>query len=592
VIRDLVMSLKNMGNPNELAAANHLLVAGLYVLIEADGSEIQDLLIEKGGEYYGELYESIRSRDFLSNLIEMNKHVDQDKKIFSNNIYSLVFKYDDLPKINNLEAKKSTVNIYDETNIQEHINRYFMLLNNWYDKYKRILSITSIRPLDISKSNKNKMLFLKTIPKVRELIEKHKLKSGKYIKLYINAPISEYMEASNLYLFPKIFNNNDSNVEIDGQLYGLSNANMGQNAKKPYLSHMTTSYKAPYQITLNEALDAYRLLSWLNSQNNQGRAQNDGYLPYEQSGQFTLLEEITGNMPAQYLHFFREKTGVVIDDYEVLSCAKKNLDKHFKSLNYLNLPKHEGRTITRMNQLEKLVDEVLFNNYLIRNYYNEPKSVSNKLSSRQAAIIQLAKNAFISFFKKSDDTALKKMIDKVSIEIVLEKLKQTDFPLLEYTSFARSLNLRFALLEFFNVGGKSKLGSKVMNIYDELKTIINNDKPEKPIVCEDDDMFYFAVGQLGRYLIGLSKAEKVNYSFLDPILKAKNSTKIKRELISLIKKYSYEIEVWNKQYRSRFDNLQAFVNSYEIGSDENKTDLILAGFASPNLIYSKKEESE
>ena len=38
---------------------------------------------------------------------------------------------------------------------------------------KRILSITSIRPLDISKSNKNKMLFLKTIPKVRELIEKH-----------------------------------------------------------------------------------------------------------------------------------------------------------------------------------------------------------------------------------------------------------------------------------------------------------------------------------------------------------------------------------------------------------------------------------
>jgi CRISPR-associated protein Cas8b/Csh1 subtype I-B len=131
-----------------------------------------------------------------------------------------------------------------------------------------------------------------------------------------------------------------------------------------------------------------------------------------------------------------------------------------------------------------------------------------------------------------------------------------------------------------------------MNIYDELKTIINNDKPEKPIVCEDDDMFYFAVGQLGRYLIGLSKAEKVNYSFLDPILKAKNSTKIKRELISLIKKYSYEIEVWNKQYRSRFDNLQAFVNSYEIGSDENKTDLILAGFASPNLIYSKKEESE
>ena len=45
----------------------------------------------------------------------------------------------------------------------------------------------------------------------------------------------------------------------------------------------------------------------VNSQNNQGRAQNDGYLPYEQSGQFTLLEEITGNMPAQYLHFLEKR---------------------------------------------------------------------------------------------------------------------------------------------------------------------------------------------------------------------------------------------------------------------------------------------
>ena len=139
------------------------------------------------------------------------------------------------------------------------------------------------------------------------------------------------------------------------------------------------------------------------------------------------------------------------------------------------------------------------------------------------AHIQLAKNALL-VFKKSDDTALKKMIDKVSIEIVLEKLKQTDFPLLEYTSFARSLNLRFALLEFFNVEVRVNW-EKVMNIYDELKTIINNDKPEKPIVCEDDDMFYFAGWSAGRYLIGLSKAEKVNYSFLDPILKAKNSKK-------------------------------------------------------------------
>lgn len=576
-----------MGSPDELAAANHILKEGLYVLIDINGEIVKDLLVDKNDEYTGESYESLRQRDFLSNLIEMNKPVDGKKKIHTNNIYSFSFKYYDPRKGSVGEDKKNSVNIYDTNNIEEHINRYFNSLNNWYDDNKKVLENTSIKPVDKEKLNRNKEVFLISMPIIAKIVDKYELKTGKYIKLFINAPISEYKEASNLYLFPKIFNNNDSNVEIDGKTFGLSNANMGLNAKKPYLSHMTTNYKVPYRVTLSEALDAFRLLMWINSQNIQGTPQNEGYLPHELSDQFTLSEQISGNTPAQYLHFNRGKTGVEIDDYDVLPCAQKDLDKNFRLVNYLSIPKYESKIITQMNQLEELVDEVLFNKYLVRNYYYEPKPKANFLSSKQAAIIQISKNAFISYFKKSDKTAIKNMIDKVSLEMILEKMNQNDYPLPEYTSFAKAINLRFTLLDYFDIGGKNKLGSNIMNIYEELKTILLNDKPEKPIVCESDDMFYFAVGQLARYLVGLSKAQKINYSFIDPILKAKNSTKIKRELAGLIKKYSYEIDVWETQHRSRFDNLQALVNSYESEKDDNKFDLILAGFASPNLIYYK-----
>lgn len=593
MICDLITSLKLMGEPSELATASHVLKEGLYVLIEeaTKGDLVcKELLVERDGEYTGKVYEAIRVRDYLSNLIEMNKPVDQKKKIHSNNIYSLSFKYGGIPRT--VKDEEKIVNIFNYKNVEEHINRYFDYLKNWYEDYKKIFQNTPVKPPEEEKLINNKKLFLKCIPDIVRLVEKHDLKAGKYIKILINAPLSEYKEANVLYLLPKIFNNNKSNVEIDGITYGLSNANMGLNAKKPYLSHMTTQYKVPYRITLAQALDAYNLLTWLNSQNKQGKQQNDGYLIYEQSDEFALLERINGNTPAQYVHFTREKAGVEIDDYDVLPYAQKDLDKHFKLVNYLNLPKYECRVITQMSQLESLIDEVLFNNYLVRNYYSEPKPKTGILSSRQAAIIQLSKNAFISYFKKSDKNAIKNLIDKVSLEMILEMLNQNDYHRPEYTSFAEALNLRFVLLEYFETGGKNKLGSQIMSIYEELKAIVLNDKPDKPIICERDDIFYFAAGQLARYMVSLSKAQKVNYSFLNPLLRAKGSKKIKCELVELVKKYSHEIDVWSSQLRSRFDNMQAFINSYECESDDNKTDLILAGFAAPNLIYYKKEKED
>lgn len=590
MIYDLVSSLKLIGIPDELAVANHVLKDGLYILLDEHGEGYKELLIEKSGEYVGELYESIRARDFYSTLIEMNKPVDGKKKIHSNNIYSFAFKYFDPQKASKDEEKKNPVNIYSSNNMEEHINRYFEALENWYDENREILEKTPIIPVNKNESEMNKKIFFSNIPAVAELVGKYKLKHGKYIKLFINEPIFKYKDASNLYLFPKIFNNNDFNVEIEGKIFGLSNANMGLNAKKPFLSHKTTQYGVPYRILFSEALDAYRLLMWLDSQNDQGKPQNQGYLPQEKSDNYYLLDRITGNTPAHYLHFLREKTGVAIDDYEILPYAQKDLDKPFKPTNYLNLPEYDNQVIIEMRQFESLVDEVLFNYYLVKSYYYDPTPVKKyPLSTRQTALIQFSKNAFLSYFRKSDKTALRKLIDKVSIEMILEKLKYYDYKKVEETYFAKALNLRFALLEYFDIGGKIKLGSKVMSLYEDLKTRILEDKPEKPADCESSDLFYFAVGQLARYLVGLSKAQRINYSFIDPILKAKNSSKIKREIITLIKKYGYDIDLLDKRYRSRFDNLQSIVNSYEGGSQENRTDLILAGFAAPNLIYLKKE---
>lgn len=592
MIRDLLTALKQMGNPDELAIANHNLKEGLYILVDVDGKRYRDLLA--GSEdLSGELYESIRARDFYSALIEMNKPVDGKKKIHSNNIYALSFKYFDPLKASKDDLKKNPVNIYSSENINEHIDRYFTALNNWYKDNSSILDKTSNKPVDTNESKRCKDIFINIIPMLIELVQKYKLKQGKYIKLFIDEPIEKYKEACDLYLIPKVFNNNDFNIEIDGEIYGLSNANMGLNAKKPYLAHRTTKYKVPYRLTLSEALDAYRLLMWLDAQEDQGRPKNLGYLPLEKTNNYSLLDDVTRNTSAYYLHMARGKAGVVIDDYETLPYIQKDLDKPIKIKNYLNLPNHEDRLITEMRQLESLIDEILFSYYLVKSYYDDPAPVKKyPLSARQAAIIQISKNAFLSYFRKSSKTILPGLIDRVSLEMILEKLNQNDHMRVEETYFAKALNLRFALLEYFEIGGKEKLGTTILNLYEQLKELLQVSKPEKPLKCESDELFYFASGQLARYLVSQSKAQSVKYSFITPMLRAKSSAKVKEELISLLNRYGYDRVIYGGDYRSPFENLLFLVSSYDCADNENKVDLILAGFTAPNLLtkYSGKEE--
>lgn len=584
MIRDLLTSLRQMGNPDELAIANHSLKEGLYILIDADGKGYRELLAEKDNELTGELYESIRARDFYSSLIEMNKPVDGKKKIHSNNIYSFTFKYFDPQKASKDEAKKNPINIYSES-VNEHIDRYFKALDNWYNENRIVLKKTTIKPVDKNESKKCKEIFTSFMPVLAELVRKYDLKHGKYIKLFINEPIDKYKEASDLYLLPKVFNNNDYNIEISGEIFGLSNANMGLNAKKPYLVHKTTKYKVPYRITLSEALDSYRLLMWLDSQEDNGRPKSLGYLPLEKTNNYSLLDDVTRNTPSQFLHMTRGKTGVVIDDYETLPYTQKDLDKPFRPKNYLNLPDYEERIITEMRKLEKLIDEVLFNYYLVKSYYDDPVPVMKyPLSARQTAIIQISKNAFLSYFRKSNKTALAGMVDRISLEMILEKLNQYDYTRMEETYFAKALNLRFALLEYFEIGGKEELGSTINNLYEKLNELLQVSRPEKPLSCDSDELYYFAAGQLARYLVSLSKAQAVKYSFITPLLRAKNSAKVKEELISLLNKYGYDRVVYGGDYRSPFENLLFLITSYDCADNLNKVDLILAGFTAPNLL--------
>lgn len=584
MLNELLLSLRERGEIATLATDAYTLKEGLYICL--NGDTYQELLIEKNKEYSGDLYELIKARDFYSSLVEMNKPVDTEKKIHSNNIFTLFFKVPDLKKL-----KSGQFNIWDLPSCNQHIERYYDFLLKWYDGNREILDNAQLKPFSQSRTIEMRNYIISKLPLIQERVRQNNVKAGKYIKVFCEAEIEDYMHASNLYLIPKIFNKNDYNIKIGDKIYGLSNFNMGTNSKKPYLEHKTTAYNVPFRISLEDALDGYRLSTWLNSQNIKGKSIDSGYLTFDKYSGCYLQQKINSGEAAQFIHFIRGKTGSEIDDYEILPQPKKELDKPLITNNYLRLSEKEYDIITiiEVDKLESIIDEYFFNGNLTRGYYYSPTIKEGYFTSKQASLLNMYRDAFKSFFIKFDDSSFRRILDKCTLELVIEQLKLSGTMHLESTRFAKALNFRLALLEYYEIGGKEKMGSIVDDLFNRVKSKANMLEPKTPLNCETDEEFYYAAGQMARYLLSLSKAQKVSYSLINPLLKANNPSKLKDELNKLILKYGHDIEVWSSGMRSRFDNMQSMVNSYDCDS-ESMTDMILAGFAAPNIIYMKKEE--
>lgn len=126
------------------------------------------------------------------------------------------------------------------------------------------------------------------------------------------------------------------------------------------------------------------------------------------------------------------------------------------------------------------------------------------------------------------------------------------------------------------------MGDILKNTKESLREKINSKETQS---LQNDDEYYFAVGQIANYLISLNKSGNKNHSLLNPILNTKNEAKLKEEIMKLFKKYNYAI----KKDSKRFNNLYSMILAYNPETKINE-DLLLAGYLNSSLIYEKMEE--
>lgn len=552
---------------------------GTYVIVSSkeDSFEIKDYfdikIDKKEKKLMGKTninFYNICNYDYNSKLIDMNKPIDGKKIIHSNNYLSFFIKKD------SLENGKLT---------EEIIDNYYAILENPIKKYgknKKAVALYNSIEDEIGKVDTSLVEKIKNWIKENIFNLNIEIIGKDYLKIFFEYPLEQYINEGKRYLIPNIYNNNDCNIEFGDEIYGLPNNNMGLNAKKPYLENKTRKNTSPYLINAEEV---------------QLQKEFFDYLMNEVSiGKFNLFVDIDnkimyakedGKLPEDNFSglFLRIKKGkeVEIHDFDVITSYKSKLKKNLDMKNILQLdleknPNQRHGLFKNKEDVQSILDEVLFSKYLINNYFTDSGDIPIKDSVLKNSIL-ISRNAVFNWIykgiEKGSGNGIDAVLDKISLKLIKNSINNGFISKAGY-----QFNLRWSLKEYFQ--GGENMADIIQDVKSVLRVKINEKDTNK---IDNDREYYFAIGQLVSYLLSKSKGKKKPHSLANQFINSKNNEEIKEKLRKLYVKYSYDPDINSK----RFNNLYSMIVGY-IPEGKVDNDLMIAGYLNSSLIYEKNEE--
>lgn len=495
-----------------------------------------------------------KEKDYCSSYINSNKSLF-DKKLHSINYLTYFFKAENLT--------------YAKDSIDTHFNILlnFSKFNKKEEKeilenYKEIFE-DEIRKDDILK----KCEILKdSFNEINRVAKQREIKN--YIKIFFDEDIEDYKKESNIYLSLKIFNDNSFNQKIEDKIYGLSNSNMGLNAKKPFLENRTRKYSAPFMIENEDALMLKKFFDWLKIQTNKDKLINKTI--GERLNEHFFIQKQTKNDEAE------------ITDFDYIPLKESDVQKYFEIIevkNYLKLEKDKmlisDYEIKKLFELENVVDKIFYNNQLKFNYFNTEIKISSFLSKDLQTLLYITRYSMINYFKKYDDRDFYNTVKKYFTNLIINHLKNE-----RYIRAKEAINLKLSLL--------NHKGEKIMDIENMQENMLQKIKTSNYEKLNSQEFFYLC-GQITKYLLLQSKSGKKEADMLEPFLRAKNCKKLKDEIKFTFFKYKHEISL----NHISFNNAMSLILAYE---DENNfdSDSFLIGVLSKNIFFIKnlKEGNE
>ena len=556
----------------ELVVSKHIPKDGTYILVnKKSGKIIETLNIsydKKSKKINGELnqyYGYFRAFDYYSNLVDMNKPMDPKKTIHSNQIYSFFIKKD---SIRENKLTKSIIEGYKKNllNPEEKYNS-----KEAKELYKNIAEKLPKIEKDIVED-----IFLWIEDNVNEnLLENDNKKD--YLKIFfveedLDKSLEVFKNEHKRYIIPNIFNSNDYNKKIGETIYGLSNNNMGLNAKKAFLENKTRRVSSPYLVDTDEILLQYAFYNYLLPEVKQGN-----YYIYFSENEITprTYKEGCPN-GAKYLLNASYSKDVDIKNFNVIS---KNNDEeiiiNFKEILHQkkkNTDEIEYGNLNREKMMNN-INKILFYNSLLGNFLLNDGDLDIK-DIEVKKLLMKYRNSFYKWFYLNDEAEVKKNIRKIYLDAVMVAIGNGHF-----FKASQQLDFGFCLEKYFY--GKSELMEEIMNV---KEVFLNHTLSEEDWEFSNDEEYFFAVGQILAYINYMRNSKAKSLNFIKQLTFVKNIDVLKEKIKKIVISYSHIFETKNKKINRTISNISLYQPK------EIRIDILLAGFTADIIFFKKREE--
>lgn len=517
-----------------------------------------------------ERYEFIKFLDYNSKLLEMNKPIDPKKQIHSNNYLTFFVKKDALK---------------DGKVTKEIIEGYYKILEDPTLKYK--------------KGNARK-IFDKTVELIGELDQEILLEIKEwilnfdfsqlvyadkkdYLKIFFiledkSATKQLYEKEGKRYLLPNIFNSNDFNVEVNGEIWGLPNDNLNMNGKKPFLGHLSRNEKVPCLISQEDALLRSQFFDYLMGLASIGKC--NVYVDFERN---KIEGYRSGEKPESIENgcFLRVQKGKEVEIHRVEQVVNfnSNMKKPFSYINYFGLKKEDILTpesAKTIGDIEAKINMIFFNGKLVSNYFTDAKDITLYDSVLKQSILT-ARDRIFTYFHTNQEVKLTGMMKPLMWELIHNVLTAEENDFVKKKKLREQLNLRWALLNYWDSEKEEINMSKVrQSVREKINT-----REDWEFTSKEE--YYYAAGQIISYLFSLSKAKSVPASEINPFLNVRSKEQFLERLLRIYQKYNYSFELKNRFQRT-FAKLQQVREEWELDRI-----WLVAGFADDNLFYEKSK---
>ena len=556
---------------------------GTYVIMACEnGQFVQKEWIEvkkdkKSGEAlltYRER-EAISRSDYYCKLVDMNKPVDPKKVIQSNSYLGFVIKKESLTN------GKLT---------KEIITQYYNILRNPRIKYtkKQDQELYDVIEEQVGPAN------YENIDIVEQWINENifsfadKVTGKDYLKIFFQMDHADYETEGKRYYIPNIYNKNDYNENLSDEVYGVANNNVGFNDKKPYLKHRDRKCSFPNMENLDKAIRKQKFFDYL--MNLASERRYNVYLPIDPEKKITACKNDEYGIPDGFtgykLRTMIDNTAAAIIDVDYVIDYRDLLYRNFYMQNIVEVPEKyledvEYGEISKRSIVRKMVDEVFFSKYYLKNIYTEPKDMKGIKDSGVKKGLLLYRDAYAEWLNKGNDAANLIYVVKQSGDMLIHNAIENNYMI----KAMHQLNLKWSLLDYFQES-EGTMKNKLTMIRQELKKKMDAEVLRD---IESDEEYSYAAGQMLGYFIGLNKSSKKTFSLGNRYLALNKDAQLKEQLRQLFMRYDHDEDMY--KYKKRVGNLLAMILAYDVEQAIDH-DLMLAGYVSNGIIFEKKQEEK